>query len=244
MQETEFYTWLTDTYDTNDTNLLKTYAAKKTSIPFSQIRDISVYKDAITCYIYETYKYQYNVPPPSVVEEESDDNSMPSLIDSNSDDDNDSLPDLIDLNDDYYLERETITNLNGFRNTNQTHIENILASLRNDIRSEHYFLEIRNNINLYSRRYQQSKKFAIESLLQEHILTEETIDCCICFESYNKSEFVALNCNHEFCNDCLKNAIKSDNRSKPCCAYCRTEITQMVSRTSDIHDKMTELTIK
>jgi len=192
MTETEFYVWLTETYETNDLDLLKTYAAKKMRIPFNNIRDISIYKDAITRYIYETYKYQYNIQ-----EEDSD----------------------------YYLEN------------------NMNAALINDIRSAYLFLEMTEN--MHARRIEQTKKFAIISLLKTLSTKEkkETEECCICFESYKKPEFVTLNCNHEFCKECVKKSLISDNRPKPCCAYCRTEVTTMTSRISRIHNDMSKLVI-
>jgi len=196
MTETEFYTWLTETYETNNSDLLKTYAAKKTRIPFNSIRDISIYKDAVTRYIYEIYKYQYNMND-NVEEEESD----------------------------YYLEN------------------NMTAALINDIRSAYLFLEMIENMQ--ARRIEQPKKFAIGSVLKpiSKRKEKETEECCICFEHFKKPEFVTLNCNHEFCKECLKKSLISDNRPKPCCAYCRTEVTTMTSRTSKIHNDMSELVI-
>jgi len=228
MQEIEFYDWLSETYEANNSDLLKTYAAKKSRIPFNNIRDISIYKDAITRYIYETYKYQYNMP---ATEEASD---------------NDSMPDLIEINDDYFLEVETINTLTGLRNINEEDYQNIMnASLENDIRSAYFFAGMfRSSMSARLETPLHSRKFVIESILQEEDKMEkieEIVDCCICFESYNKSEFVKLNCNHEFCNGCLKNALTSDKRPKPCCAYCRTEVTRMISRTYEIYDKMREL---
>jgi len=238
MTEIEFHHWLTETYEPNDSNLLKTYAAKKMRLSFSQTRDISLYKNAITNYIYQTYKYQYNVSH-TIEGEESDYDSLPDLIE-----DNDSLPDLIETNN-YYLERETITTLNGLTNTREEDYENIMnASLENDIRSAYFFIEM-TSIMYLRRRQQQPKKFAIKSILQEEPenLKEEVLECCICFESYNKSEFVRLNCDHEFCNGCLKMALTSDNRPSPCCAYCRREVTTMTSISSKVHNKMADLII-
>ena len=54
--------------------------------------------------------------------------------------------------------------------------------------------------------------------------------CFICFENYKQSEFIKLGCNHEFCKDCTKKALRSDKRPKPCCAYCRTEVTKLISK--------------
>ena len=189
MTETEFYAWLSDTYDSD---LLKTYAAKKTRIPFNNIRDISIYKDAVTRYIYETYKYQYNTH-----EEESD----------------------------HYLEN------------------NMNAALINDIRSAYLFLEM--SENMHERRIEQLKKFEISSGLKTLSTKEkkEIEECCICFEHFKKPEFVKLNCNHEFCKECLKKSLISDTREKPCCAYCRTEVTTITSRTRDIYNKMSELVV-
>jgi len=174
MSETDFYVWLTETYETNDSHLLKTYAAKKTRIQFNNVRDISIYKDAITRYIYEIYKYQYNIH--DIVE---------------------------------------------------------------DIRFAYLFLQMAEN--MYAKN-EEPKKFEIESIVEPLTNSVENIsECCICFESYKKEDFITLGCNHEFCNDCLKKTLLSDNREKPCCACCRTEVSTIISRTNKIHSKMSEL---
>ena len=196
LSEVEFYNWLSQTYNENDSNLLKTYAAKKTRTPTYQLNDITNCKYSITNYIYDTYRYSYNY----------------------------SIYNDLSVQENYNLEIRMNT------------------SLINDINSAYMFLDMINTTNLRRIEEQQlSRKFSISSILQEHDDTEECLDCCICFENYKKTEFVTLNCNHEFCNGCLQKSLQSDIREKPCCAYCRTEITTITSNTSKVYNEMANL---
>lgn len=140
---------------------------------------------------------------------------------SETDSDNESLPELISVDNEYndvqlitlvHREYATFSNLNLYLAT----IEELLKIKLNQ------------------------KKIAIETLVESLVNDTEQIECIICFETYNKSEFIKLGCQHEFCNDCIKKIIHCDNRSIPCCAYCRKEVTKMICRSNIVYDKMTE----
>jgi hypothetical protein len=210
MNMEEFKVWLRQKYFHLQT-LIKTFSAKKCNISVSRSQNTLVYLDAISNYIYQTYKYSYEIDQPSGFE-----------------------ADLIRILDELRIpiqqEEEPIE-------------ENMEAALQSDIRSGLLFLDMRRTIA--ARRIEKPKKFIIESVFNPLSIGEkkEIEECCICFDSYNKKEFIRLNCNHEFCNDCLKKSLISDTRDTPCCAYCRTEITTMTSRTIDIYDKMSELVV-
>jgi hypothetical protein len=55
---------------------------------------------------------------------------------------------------------------------------------------------------------------------------ETTIcECNICYESFNITDFVKLNCGHEFCKECTKKSLNSCLLTQnPGCAYCREKI--------------------
>ena len=114
------------------------------------------------------------------------------------------------------------------------------ASLHSDIRTAYLFLDM---ISSIPSKSQPSKKFEINLNFEKEKNTKEILDCCICFENLKKREFVKLNCSHEFCNGCLKNMLLSDNRAKPCCAYCRTEVSTITTRTEKIYNEMMDLII-
>jgi hypothetical protein len=66
---------------------------------------------------------------------------------------------------------------------------------------------------------------------------DEKCDCSICFENFDKEKFTKLNCGHEFCSDCLIGTIKARN---PRCAFCRTDITNIVTYLPEIKCKFDE----
>lgn len=90
----------------------------------------------------------------------------------------------------------------------------------------------------------KEKKFAIESVIETlQNDTEQLEECGICFDNCNKTEFITFECDHEFCNDCVKRLLYSDSRPKPCCAYCRKEINKIICRTNIVYDKISDVII-
>jgi hypothetical protein len=63
----------------------------------------------------------------------------------------------------------------------------------------------------------------------------DIIECGICYDSYNKDNFIQLQCNHEFCNNCI---IKQLKCNKPSCAFCREEMKHFTIRNMDINEKI------
>ena len=65
---------------------------------------------------------------------------------------------------------------------------------------------------------------------EENIENKKNVDdqceCNICYESFNITSFVKLNCSHTFCKECIKSTLKKCSLFKsPNCAYCREDIT-------------------
>ena len=121
------------------------------------------------------------------------------------------------------------------------------ARMNSPLSNYDFYDSMRRNLNNYYMESSLVKRFNIETILEEQTLeieNKETIsECFICFENYKQSEFIKLGCNHEFCKDCTKKALRSDKRPKPCCAYCRTEVTKLISKTKEIHDDLLELVV-
>jgi len=228
MQQTEFYDWLYQTYG-EDTNLLKTYAAKKCRIVVTRT-DIFMCIDAITQYIYQTYIYQYE---------------------NHSETDYSDLPELVYPVEENELEEDLVRILQNMRNpveeNTQTFTNDMASALQNDFINSMLHINMlyldNMNRNMNIRRINEPKKFAIESVIEPEPELQQISECCICFENYTKQDFVTLNCSHEFCNGCLKKALCSDNRPKPCCAYCRTEVTKMISRTTNVYNELAQLVL-
>lgn len=66
-------------------------------------------------------------------------------------------------------------------------------------------------------------------------------ECNICWEQKEVKNFVKLDCNHEFCKDCLVKSLKADQRATPCCALCRAEIYTLKSRTIEINNELNSI---
>ena len=89
---------------------------------------------------------------------------------------------------------------------------------------------MRENIN------QEKPTINIDIIHNEN--TNENCECNICYETYEKTNFVKLNCEHEFCKECVKNTIKS---SKPCCAFCREDMKSFKVNSEDIKNEFNDL---
>jgi hypothetical protein len=81
------------------------------------------------------------------------------------------------------------------------------------------------------------QKFKIVSTVNECENTGEKCECNICYDDKELKNFVKLGCNHEFCKDCVIETMKTSN-NKLCCAFCRTEITGIESRTTEIKSEI------
>jgi hypothetical protein len=107
------------------------------------------------------------------------------------------------------------------------------------------FIPFSNNLDSDSN---VTKKYNIVAVLQaEAQATEEkeSCECCICLNNeVNRSEIVKLNCEHQFCGECVITTLKKHNKSsevKPCCALCRAPISQIAVNDNEILTKFQEL---
>jgi hypothetical protein len=73
-----------------------------------------------------------------------------------------------------------------------------------------------------------NKKFQFATLLKEikSEQIEETFECSICYNEKMEKDFVHLNCNHQFCGECLISTLKT-TQSEARCSLCRQTITQI-----------------
>jgi hypothetical protein len=93
------------------------------------------------------------------------------------------------------------------------------------------------------REEREARKFNIATRVREENDEQIKIECNICYELCNNTNFIKLNCNHEFCKECLKNILKSCKRNfnEPCCAYCREKINAITYKNETIHEEFTDL---
>ncbi len=84
------------------------------------------------------------------------------------------------------------------------------------------------------------RKFHIQTDIVECKHVNEC-ECGICYDTKAKSEFVKLNCGHEFCKECIKQTLKNLKTENPHCAFCRAEINNMEITSQHIRDEFNDL---
>jgi hypothetical protein len=62
----------------------------------------------------------------------------------------------------------------------------------------------------------------------------DNCSCSICWDERELVNFVRLDCQHEFCKDCIIATTTHNNGRVPCCALCRGEVRTLISRTDEI----------
>jgi hypothetical protein len=102
------------------------------------------------------------------------------------------------------------------------------------------FSEMIQTIREESRESRENRKLNILSLIETNNNMDENCECNICWDEKEKNKFVKFNCNHEFCKDCVIKSLRSEQRDKPCCALCRTEVKSITSRTSLVKNELAE----
>ena len=217
--------WLIETRVTNYENqhLLKSFAIKKCRAVSSS--DILSCVILITQYIHTTYSLQRNI----YVNHRNGRNIVMGRTNLEQD--------LIELIHD---------NNNNLQVDQTDEINNQINLLNQDIAQEMlYALVYQNSINRYlEEQHNQTKKLNISLLLDENNdIKNETNDCNICYENKEKGIFVKFNCQHEFCKECVVQCLKTDIRSQPCCALCRSEIKTCKTSSTTIYEELLKLTV-
>lgn len=108
-------------------------------------------------------------------------------------------------------------------------------------------LRILQFLRYYSRINDSEQKLNISIQIEENkkIEIEEICECAICYEeNLLDKNCVKLNCQHNFCKDCLQTYLRTaiTNEQKPTCALCRAEITTIVVYDEKIQDEFNEIT--
>jgi hypothetical protein len=104
------------------------------------------------------------------------------------------------------------------------------------------FMEMINAMGSQGVEIERNRKFNIKTeIIENQAYLGEQCECDICYESCDKTNFIKLNCEHEFCKDCLKKTLQNEEKILPCCAFCREEITTFELRNSSIKDEFMEI---
>jgi hypothetical protein len=169
-----------------------------------------------------------DMPPPLVEDEDEDEDDLPPLIEdtsSSTSDDDDMLYGFVSR---FLMESDT----NRYPTDNDRISHNRLSRMMLIIatRQQH-------------RAEREARKFNIATRVREENDEQIKIECNICYELCNNKNFIKLNCNHEFCKECIKNILKSckSNFKEPCCAYCREVINAITYKSETIHEEFSDL---
>jgi hypothetical protein len=92
----------------------------------------------------------------------------------------------------------------------------------------------------------ERKKYYLSAILmcqESDEELEQTAECCpICYESVPIKHIVSLNCEHEFCYNCILAVCEKNNkRSNPCCALCREPMTTIVAKDDYVINAVNEI---
>ena len=91
-------------------------------------------------------------------------------------------------------------------------------------------------------RLTRIKKYTIETEFIQDTNDEYTEECSICYEETNSKMFIKLDCDHKFCNKCMKSVLKDcqTNDKDPSCALCRNQIKKMTMNNEDVRNEICE----
>jgi len=91
---------------------------------------------------------------------------------------------------------------------------------------------------------QEPKKFNIALTLEIEEGVVEACECAICLNSeISKSDVITLNCEHQFCGDCIIGTLKNHKKSselEPRCALCRADVSEIRTNNADILARIQE----
>ena len=86
-----------------------------------------------------------------------------------------------------------------------------------------------------------NRKFNIKTNYCENNDLSKKYECGICYDEYENKNNIKLNCGHEFCKDCIKKTLQNEKKLNPCCAFCRTEITNLNIYEESVKDEFKDL---
>jgi hypothetical protein len=70
----------------------------------------------------------------------------------------------------------------------------------------------------------------------------EEKECVICYDRKNSEEFIKLNCQHEFCESCMKTIIKKDYfNERSSCSLCRASVSTITCKSEKIKNDFIEI---
>jgi len=228
----DFQNWVRQNYS-NELLLLRAFVSRKlyitTRLSFDE------YIHCIAEYIFRTYKNQSQVEAETEAEAEEE-------TEAEAEED-DLLPPLIPENiNELYEENlnNIITNLTTIYNYENMEYTN--HQMSGIIRYyADYLLYLTRSIILSDNSYlqqEQNQRRVVLSVENNDENLDETCQCSICWDDKELRQFVKLDCNHEFCKDCIRQSVPSETRTSLHCALCRGEVRTMRLRTQEVHTEL------
>jgi hypothetical protein len=220
----EFKEWLTQNY-INNSHLLRAFAVTKLRSN-SRVTVLECI-DLISQYIFETYK------TPDVEPEPEPEGAM--LID---DIEADLLLALYELRDTEYIQ--------PLQPIEPVYNEQFISSRRQEYMrymADILVFTMLNNMLIPSGEEQNAMvtRPDIRSSIDDKFVENASAvanECSICWDKKESDKFVKLNCNHEFCNDCIIKTLAANKHRAPCCALCRADINNITSRRVDVQSEI------
>jgi hypothetical protein len=188
--------------------LLRTFAIKKFRVTTRTSVENCI--NLISEYIFRTYKNTNE----AVEHEVTFENDLMSFI-----------QELSALREEEIQENRRISELQQYRA-----MENMLM--------REMFISMMSRIINRTVRDDDVRKFKIVSTVNECENPCQKCECNICYDEKELNNFVKLGCNHEFCKDCVISTMKTNYSTNLCCALCRTEVTEIESRTIEIKSEI------
>jgi hypothetical protein len=220
----EFKEWLTQNY-INNSHLLRAFAVTKlrSNSRVTVLESI----DLISQYIFETYK---NLPVETVPAEEEA-----------------ALPD--DIEEDLMLvlsELRNIEHIQPLQEAEPIYNEQFVSSRRREYMrymADVLVFTMLNNIlpTDGEEPLTLGTRPAIMSSIDDKFVEDVaplSSECSICWDKKDSDKFVKLNCNHEFCNECIVKTLATNKHRAPCCALCRADINNITSRNVDVQNEI------
>lgn len=104
-------------------------------------------------------------------------------------------------------------------------------------------IRLMHNDYLLNLESQQGRTFMISTNIQPiDNDTKSDCECNICYETVSKTNIVKLNCDHEFCDKCVKKTLQTCAMyTEPTCAFCRSPITSLTYENEEVNAEFAEL---
>lgn len=110
--------------------------------------------------------------------------------------------------------------VNEINSDDNSFIQNSYSYLELDLSD--FLARLRNEY----KQMNENRKFEITILNNKTKIKDDLKEeCNICYETIKQKDMIKLNCDHQFCKNCIKQTLKKCSpNTLPCCAMCRSKI--------------------